>query len=263
MKRIIEIKSALSKRTTEATFRTASTLSRSVAAAAAFLFILNVPGFAQTNINSGAVSPAPVNISGYWELRYDSRNVPIPALTAKAAAVTQATKNKNRLHDIRWCILLGMPFIMDSGAPIDIQQDTKFIGILAEPVSGPRTIYIDGRPHPPAEIFDATTNGHTIGHWEGDTLVVDTVGFSDKGITDIPGGGIRTPTSHLVERYRLTNGGTRLLVTFTWTDPKTFLKPYTYAFSYYRAAPGYRPRDYDCNAGDKDRADFLEGTPHE
>ena len=261
MKRTIEMGSAFSKGTAELVSQRTSTVCRSIVIAVAFLFIFNAPSFTQTNAAGGAATPAPANLSGYWELRYDSRNVPIPALTAKAAAVTQATKNKNRVHDVRWCILLGMPFIMDSGAPIDIQQDARFIGILDEPVSGPRTIYIDGRPHPPAEIFDATTNGHSIGHWEGDTLVVDTVGFSDKGLTDIPGGGIRTPTSHLVEKYRLVDNGERLLVTFTWTDPATFVKPFTYAFKYYRAAPGYRPRDYDCNAGDNERAAFLEGTP--
>ena len=261
MKQTMKTQSAPSNGTSEVTYRTVSNLCRSIAIAVLFLFILNVPGFTQTNTGGGAVGPAPVNISGYWELRYDSRNVPIPALTPKAAAISQATKNKNRLHNVRWCILLGMPFIMDSEAPIDIQQDAKFIGILAEPVSGPRTIYIDGRLHPSAEIFDATTNGHSIGHWDGDTLVVDTVGFSDKGLTDIPGGGTRTPTSHLVEKYRLINGGQNLLVTFTWTDPATFVKPFTYAFKYYRAAPDYHPRDYDCNAGDKDRAAFLESTP--
>ena len=205
--------------------------------------------------------PAPVNISGFWELRFDSRNVPIPSLTAKAAAITPAQKLKDRVHNIRWCILSGMPFMMDSGAPIDIEQDTNFIGILAEPVAGPRTIYVDGRPHVDKDIFDPTTNGHSIGHWEGDTLVVDTVGFNTKGITEIPGGGVRTDKSHLVEKYRLMDNGKRLMVTFTWTDASTFVKPYTYAFEYYRAAPGYRPRDYDCNAGDNDRAAFLENAP--
>jgi hypothetical protein len=111
-------------------------------------------------------------------------------------------------------------------------------------------------------VFDNTTVGDSIGHWEGDTLVVDTVGFSDKGITTIPGGGVRTPDSHLVERYSLEDNGAHLLVTFTWTDPKTYTKPHTYAFRYYRAAPGYRPRDYDCDASDKERADFLENPPH-
>ena len=71
------------------------------------------------------------------------------------------------------------------------------------------------------ETFDPVSNGHSVGHWAGDALVVDTVGFSNEGITGIPGGGRRTPDSHLIERYRLLAGGKRLSVTFTWEDPKT------------------------------------------
>jgi hypothetical protein len=235
-------------------------IARYLAAMIAGLFVFATPVLVQSS--APGQSSAPVNISGFWELRYDGRNIPKASLTAMVAKMSSDAQAKNDLHVIRWCILSGMPMMMDSGAPIDIEQDSKHIGILAEPVSGPRTIYLDGRKHPDMSVFDNTTVGDSIGHWEGDTLVVDTVGFSDKGITTIPGGGVRTPDSHLVERYSLEDNGAHLLVTFTWTDPKTYTKPHTYAFRYYRAAPGYRPRDYDCDASDKERADFLENPPH-
>lgn len=83
----------------------------------------------------------------------------------------------------------------------------------------------DAGSHPDAANLEITANGDSVGPWEGDTLVVDTVGFSDKGITSIPGRGIRTPDSHFVERYRLMDSGERLLATFTWTDPKVFANP--------------------------------------
>jgi len=229
---------------------------RSLMAVLVLVFALAVP-----MRSAPPQTTAQPNISGFWELRYDSRNIPKATLTAAAARMSSAEQTKNDLHVIRWCILSGVPMMMDSGAPIDIEQDAKHIGILAEPVSGPRTIYIDGSKHPDTATFDNTTVGNSIGHWEGDTLVVDTVGLSDKGITSIPGGGIRTPDSHLIERYRLMDNGSRLLVTFTWTDAKIFAKPHTYAYKYYRAAPGYRPRDYDCDASDTERADFLEKAP--
>ena len=71
---------------------------------------------------------------------------------------------------------------------------------------------------------------------------MDTIGFDGaKGVTMIPGGGYRTSDSHLVERYRLLNGGTVLSVTFTWEDPKVFRTPHSYEFRYVRA-----PRLYEA-----------------
>ena len=229
---------------------------RPLVAAIVSLLALAVPSFMQTNSGS-----APANFSGFWELHYDSRNIPKATLTRKAAMMNPDAQAKNDLHAVRWCILTGLPMMMDGDAPIDIEQDKNEIGILAEPVSGPRTIYIDGRQHPNMDIFDNTTVGDSVGHWEGDTLVVDTIGFSDKGVTSIPGGGVRTPDSRLVERYKLLDDGKRLLVTFSWTDPKVFAKPHTYSYLYYRAAPGYRAGNTDCDASDKERSDFLENPP--
>jgi uncharacterized protein YndB with AHSA1/START domain len=163
-------------------------------------------------------------------------------------------------HDaeaIRWCNNLGVPALLADRSPLDIRESPNLIAIVAKPPSSVRYIYTDGRPHPAKDEYDATTNGHSIAHWEGDTLVVDTVGFNERGVTSIPGGGIRTPDSHLVERYRLFDGGQRLAVTFTWDDPNVFEKPHTYEFRYYRIARTSEPRTYACDALDEDRAKFL------
>ena len=93
------------------------------------------------------------------------------------------------------------------------------------------------------DIFDPSTSGDSIAHWEGDTLVADTIGFhSTRGVTSIPGGGYRTEKSHLVERYKLIQNGNVLSVTFTWTDPTVFAAPQTYEFRYYRLPAGYEAR---------------------
>src|SRR4030095_12625183 len=85
----------------------------------------------------------------------------------------------------------------------------------------------------------------SIARWEGDTLVVDTTGFEPThGVTAIPGGGFRTATSHLIERYRLLKDGAQLSVTFTWTDPAVFAPPHTYEFRYQRVERGYEARRY-------------------
>lgn len=196
------------------------------------------------------------DISGYWELRFDSRSVTPASLTKDAAAKT-ATQREHDLLAIRWCANAGVPYIMGDTAPLDIRQGLKDIAILAKTVSSVRYIYIDGRSHPDKDELDATTNGHSIGHWDGDTLVVDTVGFSDRGITAIPGGGFRTPKSHLIENVHLINGGRQLSVIFTWDDPSVFQKPHSYEFRYYKVPDIGYPLQYPCNAMDPGRAKFL------
>lgn len=198
------------------------------------------------------------DLSGYWELRYDSMSVPAASLTAQGAAGTAAQSRIER-EAIRWCNNLGVPFIMGDRAPLDIRQSSTVIGIIAKAPSSTRYIYTDGRTRPAKEDYEPTTNGYSIGHWEGDTLVVDTVGFNDRGATSIPGGGVRTADSHLIERYRLLQGSNRLSVTFTWEDAKIFQMPQTYEFRYYKTPLIGEPRVYPCDAGDSERGAFLMG----
>ena len=196
------------------------------------------------------------DLSGYWELRYDSFSASTASLTPQAAA-DQANQRQRDGDAVRWCINEGVPALMGDRAPLDIRQSPTVIGMVAKSPSSVRYIYTDGRSHPDKDDLDPTTNGHSIGHWEGDTLVVDTVGFNDRGVRTIPGGGVRTPNSHLTERYRLLEGGQRLSVTFTWEDPSVFQKPHTYEFRYYRVRQISEPRVFTCNPNDAERAKFL------
>jgi len=125
-----------------------------------------------------------------------------------------------------------------------------------------RHLYLNRTTHISSDVFDATTSGDSIARWDGDTLVVDTTGFEPThGVTAIPGGGFRTATSHLVERYRLLKNGTMLSVTFTWTDPAVFAMPHSYEFRYQRLERGYEARPYArCDPFDTERATFLEGA---
>jgi hypothetical protein len=202
------------------------------------------------------------NLSGFWELHFDSKNVPPASLIPEFAREDQSIQFKKDMLEMRWCHFLGVPYVM-ADSPLDILQNVsgKEIVIAFSVRSPARHIYTDGRGHVNPDTFDPVSNGHSIGHWEGATLVVDTVGFSTEGITRIPGGGRRTTDSHLVERFRLLDGSKRLSVTFTWEDPKIFAKPHSYEFRYYRAPKGADAREFDCNANDEGRAGFLLGTP--
>ena len=131
-------------------------------------------------------------------------------------------------------------------------------------IGGPhtyRTIYMDGRQHPAK--LTPSYYGHSIGRWDGDTLVVDTIGFDgNKGLTAIPGGGFRTSKSHLVERFRLLENGSILSVRSTWDDPGVYRTPHSYEFRYARL-----PRDYEarppvnCDPFDETRTAFLTARP--
>lgn len=88
-----------------------------------------------------------------------------------------------------------------------------------------RTVYMDGRPHPPAS--ERFHEGHSIGRWEGETLVVDTANFADHRSpyqNGVPSGARK----HVVERFQLTDGGTRLTVEFTLEDPEFIARPMTH-----------------------------------
>jgi hypothetical protein len=198
----------------------------------------------------------PRDLSGYWELRFDSFSVPKASVTPAAASTTDA-QMQHDVDAIRWCNNLGVPYILGGRAPLDIRQSPTVTAIVAMAPSSARYIFSDGRKHPDKEDLDPTTNGHSLGRWEGDTFVVDTIGFNDRGATRIPGGGVRTAGSHLVERYRLLDGGARLSATFTWDDAKIFQKPHTYEFRYYRIGPISGPRILPCDPGDQGRATFL------
>jgi hypothetical protein len=212
--------------------------------------------------SAGASAPvAAHDLSGFWELSFDSRRVPAANLLPTITPAMLAQHRRNDAKAVRWCNLLGVPFVMDSGRPLDIRQGATTIVIAPENATSPRHLYLDRAAHISAEIFDPTTVGDSIARWEGDTLVVDTVGFHpDRGITSIPGGGFRTATSRLVERYTLLEDDNVLMVSFTWTDPKVFRAPHTYQYWYYRLPANYEPRTWlPCDPYDDLRTKFLEG----
>ena len=86
-----------------------------------------------------------------------------------------------------------------------------------------RQIYTDGREHP--KNLQATWMGHSIGHWEGDTLVVDTVGIKDKNWIDRMGH-THSDQLHVVEHFRRADANT-LNLDMTLDDPKAFTNPWT------------------------------------
>ena len=105
---------------------------------------------------------------------------------------------------------------------IDLSQQEEVVIFRSEWFDEVRTVYMDGREHPdPSERF---VTGHSIGHWEGDTLVVDTANFEDHRSPyqiGVPSGGQK----HVVERYTLTESGTHIDLEFILEDPEFLAEP--------------------------------------
>jgi hypothetical protein len=202
---------------------------------------------------------AGADISGYWAPRIDSVK---PATSASLTpAFVALSKNSaapapgiTQEYAERWCIHRGLPSQMFTSGPIDILQTRGEVGIAFDVAAAQRYIYTDGRKRPAEDVLDGTTNGFSIGHWEGKTLVVDTAGFSNLGVRAVPGGGWRGEKSHLVERFNLTDGGKTLTVTQTWTDPTVYSKPHVLKIVYDRLPATYSGVEVYCDGVDPSRA---------
>jgi len=105
-----------------------------------------------------------------------------------------------------------------------------------------RVIYMDGRLHPPDPI--PTWWGHSIGRWEGDSLVVDTVGYNDKFWFDSRGTP-HTEQLHTIERFTRINFGT-LINDFTLDDPGAFSRPVQLSFTATHIRPDLDLMEFIC-----------------
>jgi hypothetical protein len=131
--------------------------------------------------------------------------------------------------------------------PYKFVQGPKMIVVLAEGnTHSYRRFFLDGRKRDAAlEIEPETYTGISLGNWDGDTLVVDTVGFNDKTWLD-PTGKPHSEAMHLTERYTRPDLG-HLNVQVTIEDQKALNKPYTFN-RVFTLAPGWDVQEYVCQA---------------
>ena len=131
-----------------------------------------------------------------------------------------------------------------------IVQGPGTMAIFVEMIHDVRVIPTDGRPHLPADVRQWM--GDSRGHWEGDTLVVDTTNFSNK--TNFRGA---DENLHLTERFTRTGPGT-VLYEFTMDDPTAFTKPWSAKIPMNRIEGPVV--EYACNEGNYGMAGILSGA---
>ncbi|HYR86120.1 MAG TPA: hypothetical protein VE422_18685 [Terriglobia bacterium] len=137
------------------------------------------------------------------------------------AARKAQSEGKVYRDDIGQCWPAGLPVIMTRVWPIAMIQLPTAVYMISEFMNSLRVVYLDGRPHTDPDIAVPSFNGESIGHWENDTLVIDSKYFVpdhhwiDSGI---PG----SDALHIVERIRMIDQGKTLSIEYSFTDPKSW-----------------------------------------
>ena len=137
----------------------------------------------------------------------------------------------------------GMPRIMTTPYPMEFVIEPDRVVILMEISSQVRRIFTDGRKHPAPEDLDPSYMGHSIGHWEGDTLVVDTVGMRGDTVYDVSAA-MHSDKVHEVERIRRISA-TQMEDLMTIEDPVAFTRPWIVRRTY-DLHPDWQITEYVC-----------------
>jgi hypothetical protein len=146
-----------------------------------------------------------------------------PEFTPNAQAELAAYKAKGAQDtDAANCLPPGMPGVMNQPYPIQILVTPGEVTIIQEAYMQVRHVHTDGRDHPADP--DLTFNGDSIGHWEGDTLVVDTVGVKGDTVYDVSAAP-HSDKVHEIERIRRISP-TQIEDVMTIEDPVAFTKPW-------------------------------------
>ncbi len=188
-----------------------------------------IGALAPENLEKSRPKP-PFDITGTW-LHAFSRDNPFTfspppgaKLTAEAQVQYDAAKKaraegKAYHDDIGACWPAGMPLIMTRVWPIAMVQKPTVIFMISGFMNSVRIIYLDGRKHTDPDIIIPSFNGESIGHWDGDALVVDTVGFVNDHHW-LESGIPLSDQTHMVERMTMLDGGKTLQIEYTISDPK-------------------------------------------
>jgi len=172
------------------------------------------------------------------------------------AAAKKKENFEKRLTDdpVAKCYLPGVPRITYMPHPFQIFQTAGVTLMLYEYDHAVRTIYTD-RPNLPG-LIDFWL-GVPRGHWDGDTLVVDTIHFNDKTWFDAAGN-FHSDALHVVERFTRTTPD-HMAYAVTIEDPKVFTRPWNMNMTLYRRQePNAQILDYECNALEEEAAGRLK-----
>jgi len=187
--------------------------------------------------------------------RAAGRTLPPPepfSYTPEAEARRQYFLSRRGIDDpMARCFISGVPRITTRPLPFQIIQMKDQVILLYEAHHAFRIVPTDGRTHP--DDIEPSFLGDSVGRWEGETLVVDVVGFNEK--TWLAGvGTIHSDKLHVVERYTRDSAGT-IRYDVTVEDPGVLTKPW-HEHEIFRLRPNERLREYECIENNEDLLRF-------
>jgi hypothetical protein len=158
----------------------------------------------------------------------------------------QRKGNDNKDNPDALCLPLGLTQLHMHPQPREIVQTQRQIVIIYEANGNVRRILTDGRPLP---NNDPTPwwYGYSVGHWDGDTLVVETTGFRDDVWLDVEGSPL-TNSGKMTERWRRPKFGL-MQIDITIEDPKAYTKPFTVRVNH-QLMPGTELMEFVCQERD-------------
>ena len=225
-------------------------------------------GLACATALAGAAQAAEPDITGIWRMVRPAEVVdpiqrtppiPPPALTPayaeRVAAEQKARKaaeaeGRPFARDRELCVPDGMPKMMTTDLVIEILQTPGQVTLITEFMSQTRRIRL-GAAHPPPEDLQPTFFGDSVGHWEGDVLVVDTVGFKERTrlFDEVP----HSDRMRIGERFRLI-APDLLEDEITVTDPVVLEKPWVVRRVFMRR-PDLRINEFVCTENNRNYMD--------
>jgi hypothetical protein len=185
------------------------------------------PAGDRTNPPPDPPPPLKANLLAEWE----SRN---------AARREADARGEPTASNVTHCIPDGVPSMMNGPFPFEIVQNATQINIAQEAYSQIRRIYLD-KPQLTLDDIELGFYGRSVGQWQGDTLVVDTIGIKEYvRFRDVP----HTRDMRITERFKLVTPDI-LWDEITIEDPAVLEKPWTVTFAY-RRMPDYEIIEYVC-----------------
>lgn len=203
------------------------------------------------------------NLSGMWRNQYTpdlsqalGKQPPFTAYGAERWRIVDTAKDPTGV-----CLPPGPSRVLTSPFPFIIVQQDNIVALLFEYQTIWRSIYMDGRAHPKDIMDYPEFMGHSIGRWEGDTLVVDTVAIHERTWLDTAGHE-HSPKLRLTERFRKLDAD-RLEWTVTFDDPVFFTKPWSITRTFTRIDETKdRIMPYTCTENNRDVDHLRPNQPN-
>jgi hypothetical protein len=216
------------------------------------LFALSLGATSPAEQTPGPAASASVrpDLSGVWRWARPVRWM-VPMMRPWADALVRERASTNyKDRPSAYCLPSGL---LQFGEPFKIVQTPSLVLVLFEnAMPAVRQIFLDGRAHPTP--IEPTWTGHAVGRWDGNSLIVDRVGFNAKAWIDAEG----HPASEglrVTERYTRVNAG-QLEIEMTFDDPTTYVTPWSVTRRW-ELAPNDDIFEFICNENNRSAAHLV------